>query len=217
MIKNKQYWENELGNWALPLKELLKSNYMEKLSNFLSMEYSLKSVLPNRIELYNHFKNCDFNNLSVVILVPTYTTLTELRAIVYNKKVHDYARSPLIVIHDRLEQEYNGLILDDRVDLDLWSEQGVLILPMSLSITKQGVHHKKQWSKFIKYVIHVLDERKKGLIFLQWGTDLKLPNHHVIKYESPVKAFIENRDWKFSFKEVDELTMKLSNSKIKWF
>lgn len=217
MQKNKQYWENELSNWATPLKDLLKSNYMEKLLNFLSMEYALKDIVPSKKMLFKRFKDCDFNNVFIVILVPTATTLTNTRAIIYNKKIYDYANSPLIVIHKRLEQEYDKLILDDYIDLEKWSKQGVLILPMSLTGTKKGVHYKKQWNKFVQYVLNMLNERKKGLIFLQWGTDIKLnKHHHVIKYESPVKAFVQNRDWLFSFKEVDELTMKLNNIKIEW-
>ena len=53
----KKYWVEQLGeDWALALKDILKSDYMIKLQEFLTLEYTMQKVHPNKPDIFNYFR-----------------------------------------------------------------------------------------------------------------------------------------------------------------
>lgn len=210
-MKTKQYWIKELDSWALLLKELLKSSYMEKLINFIEMEYSMNDIIPSKKDLFKRFRECNWQNISIVIIVPS------IKDLYIKEDLGNHTKTPLHLIQEQIERQYyEGLNLNFDYSLEYLSKQGILILPLSLTSRKDNTDHKVQWNKFIQYIVLQLNQYRQGIIFLEWGVDLNLHKHHVIKYKSPYSAYLENIDWKFNFKQVDELTIKLNNYKIEW-
>jgi uracil DNA glycosylase len=213
----KAYWTKELDTWTLPLKEILKTPYMDKLMNFVTMQYSLNSMLPNRDKLFEHFRNCKYDNVFVVVTVPCISHLSNIGRITFDEEIYDYEYGPLKTVSRQIELEYhNGFLLDFDYTLKHWGEQGILVLPQSFTYVKLGQSHQVQWNKFFHYILQVFNENKPGTIFLQWGTDLDLPKHNSLKFESPVEQFKRNKDWKFPFKKVDEKIKQLNNLEIQW-
>jgi len=216
-MKSKQFWEKQLKSWTLPLKEILKDPYMEKLMTFVDIQYSLNTLLPVKNNLFEHFRDCNYNDVIIVITVPCMSHLTNIGRVTFDKEIYDYEYGPLKTVSRQIELEYyNGFLLDFDFSLKSWGEQGVLVLPQSLTYNKAGESHQKQWNKFFQFVVNQLNEYKPGTIFLQWGTNLSLPNQNSLKYESPIEYFKKDKDWKFPFKKVDQKLLELNNIKIKW-
>lgn len=69
MERTKQYWVDKLGEeWAMRLKETLKSPYMDKLMNFLPMQYALQRVHPHEANIFKKLKQIPIEKIRVVIL-----------------------------------------------------------------------------------------------------------------------------------------------------
>jgi uracil DNA glycosylase len=215
---NKQYWLKELDSWTYPLKDVLRSPYMDKLMNFVSLQYATQEIIPSKKSLFRYFRMCQWQEVHVVVLVPSEATLVAYGNVIYNGKVHDYAEGPLISIIREVERRcYNGLKLNFDYTLEDWGRQGILVLPLSLTYDKAtGVAHKLQWNKFIQYVIQQLNDYRQGTIFLEWGTDLRLFKHWEFKAENPEVAFQKGYDWKFDFPEVNKKLKELNNIEIEW-
>lgn len=218
MTKNKAYWEKEFGSWTMILKEILKDPYMDKLLNYLSIQYSMQDIIPSRNSLFRYFRICKWQDVRVVILVPSEATLVHYGCVNYEGRIHDYAEGPLISIIREVERRcYNGLKLNFDYSLEDWGRQGILVLPLSLTYDQAtGDNHRKQWNKFIQFVIKQLNDYRQGTIFLEWGTDLRLYKHWEFKAENPEIAFQQGYDWKFDFTKVNKKLKELNNIEIEW-
>ena len=72
-MRNKQYWVNELGlGWALALKETLKSDYSEKLLNYITIQKAFNTIIPNEKEIFRYFKLTPREELKAVIIIKEY-------------------------------------------------------------------------------------------------------------------------------------------------
>lgn len=224
-MRNKAYWIDQLGEkWALNLKDILRDPYMDKLMDFITVEYAMNQIYPQYQEdVFNAFKMCPWNNVRVVILgeEPHFTSGYE--ALAYSDKyIHAYHNGSLTKIRECIEKEYyEGFNLDFDYSLKPWARQGVLLLNRSLTVRANLVEsHKKPWNKFFMSVIQSIIDYKPGTIFMIWGDQFDdiiplLTNQHVFTWEHPRKALFEYRDWNCpNFKQVDKLMEHLYGDKI---
>jgi uracil-DNA glycosylase len=229
MDKGKKYWIDELGEgWAIALKDTLKSDYMVKLQEFLTMEYTMHHVHPHRNNLFHYFRLCPREKIKLVIIFKE-------PGIDIDIFPHNYSDSYIDEIHNGsinkvfecVRSQYSdesGLFLSFDHSFETWAEQGVLILPTRLT-TRKGRDHSKAWKKFILATIEDIRTYYGNTCFLLWGNEAKefssllSYNQHVFTWESPVEAFKEDRDWNCpNFKAVDKLLEYLHGKKdnIQW-
>ena len=85
-------------------------------------------------------------------------------------------------------------------DLTGWADQGVLLLNATLTVRahQAGSHQRHGWEQFTDAAIQALAERRRGLVFLLWGSyaiaKRKLidpQRHHVLTapHPSPLSAY----------------------------
>ena len=85
-------------------------------------------------------------------------------------------------------------------DLSGWAKQGVLLLNATLTVREHaaGSHQHHGWEEFTDAAISALNERRKGIVFLLWGSyaiskrKLINPLHHCIltaPHPSPLSAY----------------------------
>ena len=55
--------------------------------------------------------------------------------------------------------------------LQTWAEQGVLLLNAVLTVERgqAGSHQGKGWEKFTDAIVQLLNDERKGLVFMLWG------------------------------------------------
>ena len=69
MQYGKQFWINQLGEkWTNQMQDTLRSPYMDKLMGFLSTEYALNTIMPEKSKVFLPFKLCPWEDLKVVII-----------------------------------------------------------------------------------------------------------------------------------------------------
>jgi uracil-DNA glycosylase len=229
MSKNKQYWIDKLGQgWAMALKDTLKSPYMDKLEEFLALEYATNKVQPHGSNIYKYFKLCPREKLRMVIMFKEPGVDTSIFPHNYSDSyIDELHNASLNKIFECIKEQYddgNGLFLGFDHSFETWARQGVLILPTRLT-TRTGRDHSKAWKTFVQAVIEDIKAYSPGTCFLLWGEEAqqyseKLSyNQHVFSWESPVNAFKEDRPWECpNFKAVDKLLEYLhgKENNIQW-
>lgn len=229
MVKGKQYWVEQLGEeWALALKDTLKSDYMTKLQEFLALEYAMNRVHPSDKDIFQYFRLCPRNKIKMVIMFKE-------PGVDISVFPHNYDDSYIDTLHNGslnkifecIRAQYDDgstMFFDFDHSFETWAKQGVLILPTRLT-TRKGRDHSKAWKKFILAVIEDIRTYYANTCFLLWGeeakqfADMLSYNQHVFTWESPDLAFKENRDWQCpNFKAVDKLLEYLHGKKdnIQW-
>ena len=112
-------------------------------------------------------------------------------------------------------------------NLESWAKQGVLLLNASLTVRKDEAnsHSNYGWQIFTDEAIKQLSFKKKGLIFLLWGSFAKKKikfinreNHQILTtgHPSPLSA---NRGYWFGnghFRKTNELLISLNKEPIDW-
>lgn len=232
-MRNKQYWVNELGlGWALALKETLKSEYINKLFNYITVQKAFNAVAPNEKEIFRYFKLTPRENVKLVVIYKEYgidiSMFPKTFADNYIDSYYDFGRNK---IAECIYKEYylndpTKILYTRLFDFDDWAQQGILMLPLSLTINNNiSGEHIKPWRKFIKAVIEDIIKYSPGTIFLLLGDEAKeysellSHNQHVFSCENPGDAVKENRDWNCKiFKEIDKLTDNLygGGSRFTW-
>ncbi len=206
-MKTKEYWIEQLGKgWAYALKDTLKSEYMDKLFNVLTMEYSLKNIVPKQEDIFGFFKLCPREKTRIVVVTD--------EPIMNPSKIFE-------CIYRQYYRNTDELFLEFNHDLEKWAEQGILVISTSMTANKSNYGaHTKYWKKFIEAVIKDIEYNMPGTIFMLWGDEAKkysdkLPNSHVFSWTTPGEN-LEDKDWHCpNFKQVDDLLNYIHGEEIR--
>jgi uracil-DNA glycosylase len=227
-MKSKQFWIEQLGaEWALRLKPVLKSEYMEKLMNYLSIEYALHSIKPyDKKEIFQAFRLTSYNDIKVVIIGQEPHHIGGANGLAYGESFSTFRNGTLCQIVECIERIYypDEILWDFDYSLEQWANQGVLLLNTALT-TRQNTpgFHKKPWRRFVEAVLDEINEYKPGTIFILWGKQAQelIPyisdKNYILKYEHPLDALQRFQDWHCpNFKEADQILLDLYGETIKW-
>jgi uracil-DNA glycosylase len=159
-------------SWTEQLNPYLNSKEFYDLGMFIS---SIKSLIPQKKDIFTAFKEVPYNDVKVVILgqIP-YKTSNKANGRAFSINVDTLpitTSESLLDIVKQIERE-EGLYLDPDHSLKGWSDQGVLLINQSMTCTPKDNHY-NQWRTFIEMVIKVLSKRS-DIIFLFIGDDNNL-------------------------------------------
>jgi uracil-DNA glycosylase len=227
----KQYWSNILGEkWTLILKDLLRSEYSEKLIQFLEVQYSMTKVNPPKLDqVFLPFKTCNWDDIKIVIVTAEPHSFVRSSGYGYGEPyTTGFHSNKITKIYDAIQRAYytpyDTFYFDFDFSLENWAKQGILLLNLSLTVEQNNPgSHQKPWNKFTSEVLNRINEEKTGIIFLLLGErPMKLKqfinrNHYVIEEECPKDYSLNNKEFPEScFLEIDSIIKKLYNEKINW-
>jgi uracil-DNA glycosylase len=227
-MKSRQYWEERLGkSWTEILKPLLKSDYIEELTNRLNIDYALNDMYPiNQSDIFRAFKLCDFDKLKIVIIGTEPGVYTGIGPLAFSDISPIYTNPSATKIRECVSDYNKDLGLNFDTTFEEWANQGILMLNRSLTSKKDNSKsYRDDWKKFFGSVLYVIEKYKPGTIFLLWGkeankyAELLSTNHHVFSWEHPMKAYLKRKDWKCpNFEQVNILLESLygEKAKISW-
>jgi uracil-DNA glycosylase len=215
MKLSRQFWENQLGEeWTRILQHTLRSEYMEKLMNFLKMEYSLNEIRPSeKSDVFKAFKLCPFENLKVVIIGSDPSCIIQSSGLLMGtKSTQNYLPFQLFAIRKYVEESC-GLNIDFDCSLESWCSQGVLLLNTAQTArADRPMSHIRPWNKFITSVIRNINDVSPGTIFLFLGKEgmeflpLISSNHDILFMNTSNNAEEFNNDiHDYSFKKINLL------------
>ena len=158
-------------SWEKQLSLEFEKEYFQTLSKFINEAYISGSCFPEEKQIFSAFKNCDFNNVKVVLIgQDPYHGKGQANGLCFS--VHNGIKHPpsLVNILKELTANYTSLY-PATGDLTAWAKQGVLLLNATLTVeeSKAGSHQKQGWETFTDAVIRKISDEKENIVFLLWG------------------------------------------------
>lgn len=214
-------------SWLEVLGEEFDKPYMKALKQFLKEQKQLgKTIYPAGSNIFNALNTTPLDKVKVVILgQDPYHGPGQAHGLCFS--VLPGVRFPpsLLNIFKEIQAEL-GLPMPEHGCLQTWAEQGVLMLNATLTVEESnaGSHQGKGWETFTDAVIAQLVARRKGLVFMLWGSYAQKkgaiinPEEHCIlksAHPSPLSAhrgFMGNGH----FKKTNEYLMANKLEPIDW-
>ena len=160
-------------SWKKLLFEEFGESYMQSLRQFLFDEKAKgKRIFPPGEEIFNALNTTAFDNANVVILgQDPYHGARQAHGLCFSVKPGIEIPPSLVNIYKELETDL-GFMRPTHGCLTYWAEQGVLLLNAVLTVEsgRAGSHQGKGWERFTDKIIALLNENKRGIVFILWGS-----------------------------------------------
>ena len=163
-------------SWFEYLSPEFDSDYMKNLSTFLKNEKSLQKVIyPKGDKIFNAFNLTPFGKVKVVILgQDPYHGESQANGL-------SFSVSPSVKIPPSLRNIFKELYQDLKIRtgtsgcLEHWAKQGVFLLNTCLTVEKgkPASHRNKGWERFTDATLNALNQNKKNLVYILWGSHAK--------------------------------------------
>ena len=190
------------ASWLKLLEDEFTKPYMQELETFLTSEKALgKNILPKEELWFNALNSTPLESVKVVILgQDPYPTEGHAHGLCFSvlPEVKPLPKS-LLNINKELKED---LGIDNRHTgyLQLWAEQGVLLLNAILTVEagKTNAHKGKGWEIFTDKIIELISEKSDNVVFILWGAyaqkkgkAIDESRHLIIKdpHPSPLSAY----------------------------
>ncbi len=186
-------------DWHFLLSHEFKKDYFLALKAFLDKEYSEDMLYLKKEDIFTAFNLTSYKDTKVVILgQDPYHGKNQAHGLSFSC-LEEKLPPSLKNIYKEISNEFNIPMAKNNGDLSFWAKQGVLLLNTTLTVRKNlaGSHRKQGWETFTDAVIHLLNEKEEGIVFLLWGNDAKekenliTNKHHKIllsAHPSPLSA-----------------------------
>ncbi|MCG8414651.1 MAG: uracil-DNA glycosylase [Pseudomonadales bacterium] len=165
-IKLEAGWRNELA-------QEFASDYMQALRSFLLQQKAAgKRVFPAGNEIFNALNTTAFDAVKVVILgQDPYHGPGQAHGLCFSVKPGIDLPPSLINIYKELAADV-GFKPPGHGCLQHWAEQGVLLLNSVLTVEagRAASHQGNGWAQFTDSVVHILNEKRQGLVYILWGS-----------------------------------------------
>jgi uracil-DNA glycosylase len=187
----------ELMNWEELIESETKKDYFKSIKkSILSDNQNGKSIFPYPKNYFRALDFCSFEDLKVVILgQDPYHTPGVADGLAFSSGIDTYMPPSLRNIFLEIEDDVG--IKNQKVSLEGWAKQGVLLLNSYLSVQEgQPLSHANiGWEIFTNKVL-IEASRKSNVVFMLWGSYARskkdiLERHNLIleaTHPSPLSA-----------------------------
>ncbi len=163
-----QFFNN---GWDKVLEDEFEKDYFKSLLSKVDEEYSKYTVYPPRGKIFSALKNCDINDVKVVILgQDPYHEEGQAHGMCFSVLPGVDIPPSLKNIYKEIESEY-GFKPPNHGCLASWAKQGVLLLNTTLTVRAHlaNSHSNFGWQKFTDRVIEEVNKQEKPVVFILWG------------------------------------------------
>ncbi|NER50781.1 MAG: uracil-DNA glycosylase [Symploca sp. SIO1A3] len=163
-------------SWKAVLEDVFATPNMQALKKFLKAEKAAgKIIYPRGSLMFNAMNSTPFDQVKVVILgQDPYHGPGQAHGLCFSVPKGVAPPPSLINIFKEIEQDL-GIKLPEHGCLQSWAEQGVLLLNSVLTVEchKAASHKGQGWEQFTDTIISALNQQRKNLVFLLWGSYAK--------------------------------------------
>lgn len=160
-------------SWLDVIGDEFNAPYMKALKQFLLEEKRMgKAIYPSGKDIFNALNTTPFDQVKVVILgQDPYHGPGQAHGLSFS--VLPGVRFPpsLQNIFKEIQQELN-IPFPTHGCLQSWAQQGVLLLNATLTVeqARAGSHQGRGWEQFTDAIVHQLNDKSDGVVFLLWGS-----------------------------------------------
>ena len=159
--------------WLAVLQPQFDAPYFAQLKSFLVEERSHYTCYPKGKDIFAAFDHTPFENVKVVILgQDPYHEPGQAMGLCFSVPAGIAVPPSLVNIIKEINSDMGCNIPLTCGDLSGWADQGVLLLNATLTVRahQAGSHQRHGWEQFTDAAIRELSERRKGIVFLLWGS-----------------------------------------------
>ncbi len=160
-------------SWKSHLQEEFNKEYMQNLGAFLLNEREAgKVIYPKGSEYFRAMELTPFDQVKVVVLgQDPYHGPGQAHGLCFSVRPDVRTPPSLVNMYKELNADL-GIPPASHGCLESWAKQGVLLLNSVLTVEhKQAASHQKRgWEQFTDKVIHELNAKREGLVFILWGS-----------------------------------------------
>jgi len=160
-------------SWLQKLESEFQKPYMRDLRGFLKIQKEQKrNVYPQGDEFFAALNLTPLDKVKVVVIgQDPYHGPGQAHGLSFS--VRNGVRFPpsLLNIFKELKNDL-GMPMPKTGDLTPWAQQGVLLLNAVLTVEegKAAAHQGKGWELFTDQVIATLNENRKNIVYVLWGS-----------------------------------------------
>lgn len=159
-------------DWKKELHSEFEKPYFEQLTDFVRSEYKNKEIFPIGKNIFRAFDLTPYEEVKVVILgQDPYHGPGQANGLCFSVNQGVSFPPSLRNIFKELQSDIDVARPVDG-DLSNWARQGVLLLNATLTVQayKAGSHQGKGWEEFTDSIIKLLNENRKGIVYMLWGS-----------------------------------------------
>ena len=160
------------SDWKALLAEEFSKPYFEELTRFVKEEYATRRIYPRGSNIFRAFDKCPLDKLKVVIIgQDPYHGPGQAHGLCFSVDEGVPHPPSLQNIFKEVAADI-GTPIPASGNLDRWAEQGVLLLNAVLTVCEHEAasHAGKGWEQFTDAVVRKIAERKRGVVYLLWGS-----------------------------------------------
>ncbi|RYY78246.1 MAG: uracil-DNA glycosylase [Moraxellaceae bacterium] len=216
------------SSWKQPLTDILLSDTMNQLRDFLSLQKQEKHVVyPPSSLIFNALNTTPLDDVKVVILgQDPYHGPNQANGLSFSVQRGIPLPPSLKNIYRELYTDL-GIPPASHGDLTGWAAQGVLLLNSVLTVNAGAAasHQNKGWEDFTDHVIDVINQKTEHTVFILWGAyaqrkgkRIDSSKHLILKaaHPSPLSA---NRGGFFGchvFSKTNQYLIQHGKAPIQW-
>ncbi|MCI5064635.1 uracil-DNA glycosylase [bacterium] len=159
-------WKDVLG------AERERRYFLDLLSFVENERASGQQIYPHNRDVFRALSLTPFEEVRVVLLgQDPYHGPRQAHGLCFSVQEGVPAPPSLLNIYKELESDL-GISRPEHGELSGWAKQGVLLLNSVLTVRagKPGSHANKGWERFTDKVIAEVNEKRRGVVFLLWGS-----------------------------------------------
>lgn len=188
-------------SWKDVLSGEFEKDYFKKLTDFVRSEYlSGKTIYPEPKNIFNAFNLCPLSDVKVVIIgQDPYHEPGQAHGLCFSVQQGVAFPPSLQNIYKEIESDLGHKSIT-KGDLSSWARQGVLLLNSTLTVLAHDAtsHSGKGWEIFTDSVIRAVNENRRNVVYMLWGSFAQkkadfvdVQNNLVLKsaHPSPLSAY----------------------------
>ena len=160
-------------SWLVKLEDQFQLPYMVKLKQFLQAQKKAgKTIYPSGSNWFAAFDSTPFDKVKVVIIgQDPYHGDHQAHGLCFSVLPGVDIPPSLRNIFRELQQDC-GIQPPRHGCLRGWAAQGVFLLNATLTVERglAGSHQGQGWEQFTDRVIQLLNDERRGLVFMLWGS-----------------------------------------------
>ena len=215
-------------SWLIHIESEFKKEYMIEIKkNLIYLKQLGRVIYPRNNEIFNSINLTKFEKTKVVIIgQDPYHGEGQAHGLSFSVKEGIKIPPSLLNIFNEIESDIGISVDKKNGNLTRWATQGVLLLNSLLTVEKGNplAHKNFGWEFLTDKLIKVLSEKRKGLVFILWGSHARSKknlidskNNLIIEsaHPSPLSAhrgFIGSKP----FSKTNDYLIKNNSNPINW-
>lgn len=160
-------------SWQAPLQNEFDAPYMQALKDFLRGEKDKQKIIyPHSSNWFHALEATPLDAVKVVILgQDPYHQPGQAHGLCFSVQPGIKIPPSLMNIYKELQSDL-GVRPVSHGYLESWARQGVLLLNAVLTVedSRANAHQGKGWEQFTDKVIEIINEQRRNVVFMLWGS-----------------------------------------------